>query len=97
MSNTVLIRRASATEVVGIEIDVKAIMNGEAVHHDLLLKNYDIVFVPQSRLNSVAEFSETLAKIIDLPVGTTLQGWQIANSIEQYRFFRDRNDEGEGF
>jgi polysaccharide export outer membrane protein len=93
-TNTVLIRRAKATEVVGIEIDVEAIMNGSAIHNDLLLKNYDIVYVPQSRLSSTAEFAETLGKIINVPVGTVLDGWQLANSIEQYKFFRDRNSEG---
>jgi len=97
VGNTVLIRRTTATEVVGIEIDVKAIMDGRAVHNDLLLKNFDIVYVPQSRLHTVEQFAESLAKIINLPLGTTLQGWQVANSIEQYKFFKDRNASGEGF
>lgn len=97
LSNTVLIRRTTASEVVGIEIDVDAIMNGDAIHDDVLLRNYDIVYVPQSGLSSAAEFAETVRKIIDLPVGTVLDGWQIANSVEQYRFFRDRNASDEGF
>lgn len=90
--NTVLIRR-DRDEVLGIEIDVKAIMKGESVGSDVLLKNFDIVYVPKSRLKSVEEFSESVSKIIALPLGTTLQGWQIVNSIEQYQYFRLRNDE----
>jgi polysaccharide export outer membrane protein len=90
-SNTVLIRRSTATEVVGIEIDVKAIMDGSAIYNDLLLKNYDIVYVPQSRLKSVEEFASSLSTILALPLRSTLEGWQIANTIEQYRFFRERN------
>jgi polysaccharide export outer membrane protein len=95
--NTVLIRRTTATEVVGIEIDVKAIMKGNAVHNDLLLKNYDIVYVPQSRLSSVEDFAQSVSKIIELPLGTTLTGWQVVNTIEQYKYFQKRNETGEAF
>jgi polysaccharide export outer membrane protein len=93
--NTVLIRRTKATEVVGIEVDVKAIMEGKSVHHDLLLRNYDIVYVPQTRLSSVEEFATSLSSILELPLGQTLTGWQIVNSIEQYKYFKDRNRDGD--
>lgn len=90
--NTILIRR-DGDEVVGIEVDVKSIIEGRSVGSDIPLRNYDIVYVPKSRLKSVEEFSESVGKIIGLPLGTTLQGWQIANSVEQYRYFRLRNEE----
>jgi polysaccharide export outer membrane protein len=88
--NTVLIRREAPDEVVGIEINVKEILKGESVDHDVLLKNYDIVYVPKSRLKSVEEFAMSLRMILELPLGTTLQGWQIATTIENYKFFRER-------
>jgi polysaccharide export outer membrane protein len=94
--NTIVIRREEPNEIVGIEIDVKSIMKGESVQHDVLLKNFDIVYVPQSRLSSTAEFARSVKTILDLPIGTTLQGWQIANIIENYRFLkRNRTFGGE--
>jgi polysaccharide export outer membrane protein len=90
--NTILIRRESLTKIVGIEIDVKAIMKGEAVQSDILLKNYDIVFVPQSRLNTVADFARQVSDIVNLPLKTTLDGWQIANQKASYEFWRDNRN-----
>jgi len=86
--HTVLIRRVSLTKIVGIEIDMKAIMKGHAVQSDILLKNYDIVFVPRSKLNTVAEFARQVTDIVNLPLKTTLDGWQIANQRAIYEFWK---------
>lgn len=90
--NTILIRRVSLTKIVGVEINVKAIMDGKAVQSDILLKNYDIVFVPQTRLKSVADFVVQVRDIVSLPLEATLQGWQIATMQANYEFYRNRNN-----
>jgi polysaccharide export outer membrane protein len=90
--NTVLIRRVSPTRIVGIEINVNAVMKGQAVQSDILLKNYDILFVPRSRLNSLAEFARQVRDIVDLPLSVTLDGWQIANQKASYEFWRDNRN-----
>lgn len=91
--HVVLIRRVSATEVVGIEIDAKAIMQGKSVGNDIYLRNYDIVFVPQTRLSSTVEFANQVSTLINLPLQPTMQGWQLANQIESYRYWQRRNAE----
>jgi polysaccharide export outer membrane protein len=82
-AHTVLIRRQGPDMVVGIEVDVKSILNGKAIQNDLLLRRYDIVYVPKSAIYTVADFAQQVNKIID-PV---LRGWQIRTLEANYEFF----------
>jgi polysaccharide export outer membrane protein len=86
-SNTVLIRREGAEKIVGIEIDVKAILNGVSIENDILLRRYDIVYVPKSKIQTVAEFAEQATKIIRLPMDVFLTGWQIRTLSANYEYF----------
>ena len=86
-SNTVLIRREAADKIVGIEIDVKAILNGVSIQNDILLRRYDIVYVPKSKIYTVAEFAEQATKIIRLPMDVFLTGWQIRTLSANYEYF----------
>jgi polysaccharide export outer membrane protein len=86
-AHTVLIRREGPDKIIGIEIDVKAILNGIAIENDILLRQYDIVYIPKSRIYTVAEFAEQTAKIIQLPLNVFLTGWQIRTLTANYEYF----------
>jgi polysaccharide export outer membrane protein len=90
-AHTVLIRREGTDKIIGIEIDVKAILNGVSIENDILLRKYDIVYVPQSRIYTVAEFATQITKIVRLPMDVFLTGWQIRTLSANYEFFTIRS------
>jgi polysaccharide export outer membrane protein len=90
-AHTVLIRRDGADKIVGIEIDVKSITSGSSIGNDILLRRYDIVYVPKARLHSVADFAREVNAIINTPLGIVLTGWQIRTLQANYEFFTARS------
>jgi polysaccharide export outer membrane protein len=89
-AHTVLIRREGMDKIVGIEIDVKAIVNGASIENDILLRKYDIVYVPKSRIFTVGDFAREVDQIIGVPMGIILTGWQIRTLQANYEFFSVR-------
>jgi polysaccharide export outer membrane protein len=89
MSNhAVLIRRQGVSKIVGVEVDLQAVMNGSRMSNDLRLRNYDIVMVPKHPLYSAADFMQVVGDIINVPLDAVFKGWQIANLKENYQFYR---------
>jgi polysaccharide export outer membrane protein len=89
MSNhAVLIRRQGVSRIVGVEVDLRAAMNGSRLGNDLPLRNYDIVYVPKHPIYGTAEFMEKIGDIINVPLDIVFRGWQIANLKENYEFYR---------
>jgi polysaccharide export outer membrane protein len=86
LAHTVLIRREGQDKIVGVEVDVKSIINGEAIQNDLLLRKYDIVYVPKSAIYTVAEFAKQVNSIMDI----VLTGWQIRTLEANYEYFTSR-------
>jgi polysaccharide export outer membrane protein len=89
-AHTVLIRREGLDRIVGIEIDVKSILSGSAIQNDVLLRKYDIVYVPKSPIYSVAEFATQVNEILRTPLGLVLTGWQIRTLQANYEYFNAR-------
>jgi protein involved in polysaccharide export with SLBB domain len=89
-AHTVLIRREGLDKIVGIEIDVKAIVNGDAIQNDILLRKYDIVYVPKAAIYSVSDFAREVNTIIGVPMNLVLTGWQIRTLRANYEFFAAR-------
>jgi len=92
-SNHVLvIRRKGLQGIVGVEVNAKAIIQGEQVQNDFLLRDFDIVYVPKTRIQSIADFAQTLDQIVSPPTDLFLQGWQVQVLREQLELFRgERN------
>ena len=86
VANTVLIRREGMDKIVGIEVDVKSILGGESIQNDLLLRKYDIVYVPKAAIYTVAEF----ARQVDSIMRPFLTGWQIRTLEANYEYFRSQ-------
>ncbi len=89
--HVLVIRREGLNRVVGAEISVKEITSGYNVQRDIWLRNYDIVYVPKTRLESAAELMQTVGDILGPPVDIIWRGWQIQVWQQQYELLRGPN------
>jgi polysaccharide export outer membrane protein len=89
-AHTILIRREGLDKIVGIQIDVKSILNGAAIENDILLRKYDIVYVPKSAIYTVGDFAREVNAIVGTPMDIILTGWQIKALKANYEFFAGR-------
>ncbi len=88
-ANAVLvIRRIAPDHIVGIQIDVKELLQGKRFDLDIPLEPNDIVYVPKSKLASVADFGDTLMRILNNPMDLYMKGWQVGNQKVLYEFYR---------
>jgi polysaccharide export outer membrane protein len=88
-NHAVLIRRRGVSDIVGVEVDLRAAMNGSQMSNDLRLRNYDIVMVPKHPIYSAADFMQAVGEIINVPLDAVFKGWQIANLKENYQFYQN--------
>jgi polysaccharide export outer membrane protein len=86
-AHCVLIRRQGVSKIVGVEVNLKAAMQGSVLGNDLRLRNYDIVYVPQHPIFSAADFMQAVGDIIMVPLDAVFKGWQIANLSQTYEYF----------
>jgi len=75
--------------VVGVEVDVEEIVSGGAINRDFVLKDYDIVYVPKTRVQSVTDFSQQFMQIIDPPLGLATRAWQFINLSAAFEYYRN--------
>lgn len=86
-SNVVVIRRIGEDHIIGMEVDIEAILSLSDFSHDLVLKPFDIIYVPKSRIATTEEFVSRLWTIIGRPMDLYLKGWQIANIKLYYDYY----------
>lgn len=73
----VVLRRQSLDRVVGVQINVQAIFDGQRLQDDIPLRNMDVVYVPKTALESVAQVMDAVSDIT-LPFRDALFGtWQV--------------------
>lgn len=87
-NHAVLIRRQGVNKIIGIEVDLKAVMNGSHMANNIRLRNYDIVMIPQHPIYSAADFMNAVYDVINAPLDLVYKGWQIANLSASYEFFK---------
>jgi polysaccharide export outer membrane protein len=90
-THVLVIRRKGPEKVVGIEVNVASITSGYNVQSDIWLRNYDILYVPKTRLQSAGEFIAIINDILFPPVDLVLRGWQIEVLRQQLEVIRARN------
>jgi polysaccharide export outer membrane protein len=88
-AHCVLIRRQGVSKIVGVEVNLKDVVQGAVLSNDLRLRNYDIIFVPQHPIFSAADFMQAVGGIINVPLDAVFKGWQIANLSATYEYFRN--------
>jgi len=86
-SDIVVIRRIAEDHVVGVEVDVKAILESGNFALDVPLRPFDIVYVPKSRIASSEEFIERMFVLLGRPLDIYLKGWQAAHARTLYDFY----------
>lgn len=85
--HVLVIRRMSKDRVIGVEVDVKAIVEGHSLQNDFLLRDYDIVYVPKTRLQSAAEVAQTVSDLIDAPFSIIQKGWTAVTLYSAYEYY----------
>jgi len=88
LENTIVIRREGTNRIVGVVVDVKAIMEGRALQNDFQLKNNDIVFVPKTRIRAIGDVVEELDRVVRPPVDLILRTIQISILRDQFVLLR---------
>jgi polysaccharide export outer membrane protein len=86
-SNVLVIRRVAENHIVGIEVNIEAILTKNDFSVDVPLEPFDIIFVPKSRIATTEEFIDKLWTIIGRPLDIYLKGWQIANAGVLYEYY----------
>jgi len=86
-SNVLVIRRVGENRIVGIEVDIDAILSKNDFSLDVPLQPYDIVYVPMSRIATTEQFIDRVWTIIGRPMDLYLKGWQIANAEVLYQYY----------
>jgi polysaccharide export outer membrane protein len=90
-SHVLVIRRKGPEKVVGIEVNVASVTSGYNVQNDIWLRNYDILYVPKTRLQSAGEFIAIINDILFPPIDLVLRGWQIEVLRQQLEVIRSRD------
>jgi polysaccharide export outer membrane protein len=90
VSHVLVIRREGLQKIVGVEVDVAAMFAGHNLEQDFWLKNYDIVYVPKTRLQSAGEFMQILYDILYPPVDILLRGWTAQAIFLQIDYLQSR-------
>ena len=87
-NGVVVVRRIAWDHVIGIEIDVKEILDNNRYDMDIPIKPFDIVMVPKSKLATTEEFIESISNILISPADLYLKGWNVANVKTQYDYYQ---------
>jgi len=86
-SNVLIIRRIGENRIVGLEINIEAILSKNDFSMDVPLQPYDIIYVPMSRIATTEQFIERVWTILGRPMDLYLKGWQIANAEVLYEYY----------
>jgi polysaccharide export outer membrane protein len=87
--NAVLVlRRIAPDHIVGIEIDLKELLDEKRFDLDIPLEAFDIVYVPKSKLGSAQDVSLAIKDILVTPMELYLKGWQVTNQKILYDYYR---------
>lgn len=75
-SSVMVLRRLGAAEVVAFRVDLSEALKGENLGRDLLVKPFDIVYVPKTFIASVNVLMDQYFRQMTPPFSLYLEGWQ---------------------
>jgi len=87
-NGVLVLRRIAPDHIVGIQVDLKELVDKGRFNLDIPLEPFDIVLVPKSKLSSAKDFSETLFTILAKPADLYIKGWNVANVKILFDFYR---------
>lgn len=86
MGNVIVIRREGADRILGVVVDVGAIINGGQIQNDFQLSHNDIIYVPRTRIAKAADFMQELDDVVRPPLDWVLRGLQISLLRDNFFF-----------
>ncbi len=92
-NGVIVIRRVGKEHVVGIQIDLKKIINDNHYEYNIPIEPLDIVLVPKSRIYKISGFMGSFLDIIERPANLYLKGWQIVQTKAIYDYYYLKENE----
>ncbi|MCZ6766690.1 MAG: polysaccharide export protein [bacterium] len=71
-----VMRREGLDTVLGLRLDVKAILAGIAVQNDIELRNEDVIYIPKTRMASAGDWMQEFDRIIGPPINILFKALQ---------------------
>jgi polysaccharide export outer membrane protein len=87
-SGVIVIRRVAPDHIVGIQVDLRDLLDRKRFDLDVSLEPFDILYVPKARISKTQDFVLALGDILLTPAEVYIKGWQIANVEILYDFYK---------
>jgi polysaccharide export outer membrane protein len=87
-NGVIVIRRVAPDHIVGIQVDLRELLDRKRFDLDVALEPFDILYVPKARISKTQDFVLALGDILLTPAEVYIKGWQIANVEILYDFYR---------
>jgi polysaccharide export outer membrane protein len=87
-SGIIVIRRVAPDHVVGIQVDLRDLLDKKRFDLDVALQPFDILYVPKSELSKAQDFVLALRDILETPADLYIKGWYVANVKVLYDFYK---------
>jgi len=92
-NGVIVIRRVGPGHVVGIQIDLKKIINDNRYEYNIPIEPLDIIMVPKSRINKISSFIGSFLDILERPANLYLTGWRIVQTKAIFDYYILSEDE----
>ena len=87
-SGVIVIRRVAPDHIVGIQVDLRDLLDKKRFDLDVSLEPFDILYVPKARLSKTQDFVLALGDILNTPADLYIKGWYVANVKVLYDFYK---------
>lgn len=89
---SLIMRREGLNTVLGLRLDVKAILAGLAVQNDIELRNDDVIYVPKTRMASAADWMDEFDRIVGPPINILFRVLQSRTLLLQLQVLENRTN-----
>lgn len=86
-NGVLVMRRVAPDHVVGIQVDLKQLLDKHRFDLDIPLRPNDIVYVPKSAISKATDFVNAMHTILARPMEIYLRGWQAWNVKTYYEYW----------
>ena len=89
---SLVMRREGLDTVLGLRLDVKAILAGIAVQNDIKLRDEDVIYVPKTRMASVGDWMQEFDRIIGPPINILFRALQSRTLLLQLELLENQTN-----
>ena len=87
---SLVMRREGLDTVLGLRLDVKAILAGIAVQNDIELRNEDVIYIPKTRMASAGDWMQEFDRIIGPPINILFKALQSRTLLLQLELLENQ-------